>query len=142
MSGELPSHLLEPFYDLARLYLQRELLISKLADGEEVTLTMAEEKVSALIGEAHLLDPVKMLDRWFLVRRRSNDTTRMIAGYRYRLNHFIDHTIGMREYSSFLRMEKDELQKMIANLSRKLADESGRRLLEGQLAILLRWSGR
>jgi hypothetical protein len=141
MSEELPSHLLESFYDLARLYLQRELLISKLSDAEEVTLTMAEEKVSALI-KPHLQGPVKMLDRWFLTSRTSKDTVRMVAAYRYRLNYFIDHTIGMREYSTFLRMDKDELQKMIAKLGRKLDREPVRRLLEAQLAILLRWSGR
>jgi hypothetical protein len=100
---------LELFNDLARLYLKRELLISKLADGKEITLSKSEEKIDALIKDENLLKLVKMLDEFFAIRVRLRDSVKIVRSYRNRLNQFIDHTIGSEEYSFLLALKKEEL---------------------------------
>jgi len=62
----------EAFNDLAKLYLIRDLLISKLANGIEVTLTQAEKKVDKLIDDPNLLKLVEMLDKFFWIKDRDS----------------------------------------------------------------------
>jgi hypothetical protein len=135
--------LLEPFNDLSRLYLKRELLISKLADGREITLSESEKRVDALIEDKDLLKLVKMLDEFFAIRLRSKDSVKIVRSYRNRLNQFIDHTIGLKEYSFLLSLNKEELKKMLEEDKEKLLKRKDLfPILEGQLLILLRWFGR
>lgn len=137
------EHLFEPFNDLARLYLKRELLISKLADGKEITLSESEKRVDALIEDENLLKLIRMLDEFFTIRLRSKDSVKIIRSYRNRLHQFVDRTIGSEEYGFLFSLNKEELEKMLKEDKEKLLKRKDIfPLLEGQLLILLKWFGR
>jgi len=125
------------FDDLARLYLQREILISKLCNAE-VDLTRAEDKVRDLIEDAYLLRLVGMLDDIFALTYR--DPVLLVRQYRGRLNKFVSKTIGFEEYGKLLPLKTEELERRLKDSNKKLQDRKNEfPILEGQLSILLRW---
>ena len=134
---ELPF--LESFNSLARLYLEREMLINKLANGKETTLTSAEKKVDESIKDPSLLKLIAMLDRFFLIKGGFG-SVRNVRSYRNRLNQFVDHTIGLEEYSSLLHLEREKLENVLKKeIENLLKRKETFPILEAQLAILLKW---
>jgi hypothetical protein len=128
----------ELFNRLAKVYIERELLINKISDGEKVSLSEAQRKVEELIKDEHLLKLLGMLDRFFLIKGK--DSIRIVRAYRYRLNQFVDRTIGHEQYALLLTSSKADLEETLAKDVRELL---GNRdlfpLLEAQVKILLRW---
>lgn len=136
---EFPS--LELFNDLARIYLERELLINKVADGRELNLTGAERIVDRIIEDSDLLRLIGMLDRFFLMKGR--DSVDVVRSYRYRLNQFVEKTIGLESFVSLLHLKREELKNMLIKEKENLLKRKGEfRILEAQLTILLKWYGR
>jgi len=131
-----PSH--EAFNDLAKLYLIRDVLIGKLANGIEVTLTQAENKVDELIDDPDLLKLVKMLDKFFWIKVRGS--VRMVRSYRHRLSLFVERTVGLEEYGRLLSFNKEELENELNNIRNKLLRNKGMfSILEAQVDMLLKW---
>lgn len=130
---------LRAFNDLARLYLIRELLISKLADGIEITLTESERKVDKLINDPYLLKLIRILDGLFWIKRK--DSVRIVRSYRHRLHLFINKTIGLEEYGSLLTLNKEELEDKLKDVrDRLLKNKDKFEILERQVG--LKWFGR
>jgi len=130
----------EPFDRLARVYIERELLINKISDGKKVSLSEAQKKVEELIKDEHLLKLLRMLDRFFLIKGKRKDSIRIVRTYRYRLNQFVDRTIGHKHYALLLTSSKADLEERLAKDVRELLGNKDLfPLLEAQVKILLRW---
>lgn len=115
------------------------MLINKIADGKEITLTGAERKVDDLIKDLDLLRLIEMLDRFFLIKGRF-DSVAIVRSYRYRISQFVDRTIGLEEYSSLLPLKREELENTLKREKENLLKRKEMfPILEAQLAILLRW---
>mgnify|MGYP000176751624 CR=1 FL=1 len=128
----------ELFNYLAQVYVERELLINKTSDGK-ISLSEAEMKIDDLIGSTHLLKLLRMLDRFFLIKGKS-DSVKITRSYRYRLNQFINRTIGIEKYTSLLGLSKEELEaRLREDVEKLLRREDSFPLLEAQLNILLKW---
>ena len=141
MTNNSSKPLSETFNDLAKLYLIRDLLISKLADGIEITLTESERRVDELIDNPYLLKLVRMLDKFFWIKEK--DSVRIIRSYRHRLNLFVHRTIGLEEYGALLPLNKEELENELKYVRDELLRNKDMFLvLEGQVDILLKWFGR
>ncbi|MGC9086012.1 MAG: hypothetical protein ACP5IT_07495 [Thermoproteota archaeon] len=135
---ELPS--LKLFNSLARMYLQRELLINKITEGRELTLTKAERIVNGIIEDPYLLRLIEMLDRFFLIRRK--DSVSIVKSYRYRLSQFVNKTIGLENFVSLLQLRREELENALIKEKENLLKRKNEfPILEAQLAILLKWHG-
>lgn len=117
----MQENLLNSFNSLASLYLQREILISKFADGKKVNLTDAEKKVDTLIKDADLLELIKKLDSFFLITGR--DSIKIVEAYRNRLGFFVNRTIGLEEYGSLLPLTTRELAEDLGKEKKKLLDK-------------------
>lgn len=112
-----------------------------VANGKELTLTDAERIVDRIIEDFHLLKLIRMLDRFFLIKER--DSVKIVRSYRYRLNLFVDRTIGLDSFASLLHLKREELENMLIKEKENLLKR--RRefpILEAQLAVLLKWHGR
>jgi flagellar biosynthesis component FlhA len=131
----------ELFNELAKIYIERESLIHKIADGRDISLSEAEEMIEALIEDKVLLRFIKMLDRFFLVKgRRIEDSVKIVEAYRHRLNQFIDRTIGFKEYTTIIGLPREKLEKLLKEDVKKLLERGETfLLLEAQLSILLKW---
>jgi hypothetical protein len=135
----------ELFDHLAKVYIEQELLINKISDGIEISLSEAENMVNELIKDEVLLKLIRMLDRFFLIRRhpRSHDSFELVRAYRNRLDQFISHTIGIEKYVSILGLTREGLEESLKkDVEELLKRKEAFPLLEAQLSILLRWLGR
>jgi len=129
----------ELFNLLARVYIERELLINKISDGKETTLSEAEKKVNSLIEDDYLIKLIEMLDRFFLIKGHRNSVS-IVRSYRYRLNQFINRTIGFEDYSFLLGLSAENLERRLKeNIGKLLERKDSFPLLKAQLSILLRW---
>jgi len=108
----------ELFNDLSRLYLIRDILIAKLADGIEITLTEAERMVDDMIDNPELLDLMKLFDEFFYIT--SWYPERIVRSYRYRLELFVNKTIGLAEYGILLSLTKSELEQKLIDIKDRL----------------------
>jgi hypothetical protein len=137
---ELPYE--ELFDHLAKVYVEQELLINKISDGIEISLSKAEKMVNELIKDEALLKLIRMLDRFFLIKQPAR-SVELVRAYRYRLNQFISHTIGIEKYVSILGLTREELEESLKeDVEELLKRKEAFPLLEAQLSILLRWFGR
>lgn len=131
----------EIFNHLAKVYIERELLINKVSDGKEVSLSQGEEKIDALIKDEHLLKLIRMIDRFFLIKIWGRpDSVKIVRSYRNRLDQFIDRTIGLEGYAFLIKLSKEELEKKLKeDVEELLKSKDSFPMLEAQLSILLRW---
>ena len=146
---------LEYFNDIVRLYLIRNILIAKLADGVETTFTSAEERVNEIIQNPLLLRLIRMLDIYLFHSKRTSKrddpvpgekeyfrstSVDIIRSYRYRLGKLLNKTIGTEEYGLYLISSPEELMRILEKVRDKLLESSEiPMIIEGQLSLLLKW---
>lgn len=111
--------------NVAKVYAERELLINKMA-GSAVSLSQAEAKVNALIGDERLLDLMGVIDGLVLSARGVD-----------KLDEFIDSTIKAEKYHSLMMLSAEELERQLReDAERALTEASSFQTLKMRLQKL------